>query len=166
MEQARIFEQASDIAAQMDLDQKKVLVLASPGWNSGVVGIVASKIVERFGRPAILLSVDENLSLCSGSARSIEAFDITEALRQCCDVLDRCGGHAFAAGLSLKMDKLSDFDAKINSIAQDLIKPEDMIPRVVVDAQVDPGELTRDMVSELAMLEPFGHGNPDPLFIS
>ncbi|HOP79074.1 MAG TPA: single-stranded-DNA-specific exonuclease RecJ [Armatimonadota bacterium] len=165
-EQARILAEVQEILEQEDLDDTRALVLSKTGWHSGIVGIVASKVVELYNRPAILLSLDEETGTAHGSARSIEAFNIFAALNQCRDLLDRVGGHELAAGVSLKVDNIDQFQAKLNEVASQIIKPEDMIPRIMADAQIDPDAVTWKLMNEIRILEPFGPGNPEPLFIS
>lgn len=165
-EQSRIFEEALQRVAEVNLEDKKVLVLSAPGWNTGVVGIVASKIVEQFGRPAILLSEDGEAGVCSGSARSIDQFNLIDALRSCEDLLIRCGGHQHAAGLCVETAKLEGFEEKLNRIAGEIIRPEDLIPTIVVDGVLHPEEVGFDLAREIAALEPFGHGNPEPVFVT
>lgn len=167
-EQARIFAEVQSQLAQKDMENIRAVVLSAPDWNSGVVGIVASKIVEQYGRPAILLTVNEEAGLASGSARSIGIFNMIDALRECKDLqlVDRAGGHALAAGLSLRLETLADFETKLNELALDAIKPEDLIPRLAVDAAIDPEEVSWQLLKEIRQLEPFGAGNPEPVFVS
>jgi single-stranded-DNA-specific exonuclease len=141
-------------------------VLAGAGWNSGVVGIAASKVVEQCQRPAILLSIDEESGIASGSARSIPAMNMIEALDRCRDLLERAGGHALAAGLSLKLDKLQEFEARLDKVAAELTRPEDLIPSIAVDEHIDPEKVSWQLMNEISKLEPFGPGNPEPLFVS
>jgi single-stranded-DNA-specific exonuclease len=163
-EQARILEEVRSLVGQEDLEAKRAIVLSGVGWNSGVVGIVASKVVEQYGRPAILLSLDEEAGVASGSARSIGAFNMIEALGKCKDLLERAGGHAFAAGLSLKADRLAEFEAKMNELAYEAIKPEDLLPRLVIDGEIDAEAASWQLLSQIRQLEPFGQGNPEPVF--
>lgn len=165
-EQSRVFEEAIAQITDTDLESRKVLVLSAPGWNAGVVGIVASKVVEQYGRPAVLLSLDPKTGACVGSARSIEKFNLIEALRSCGDLLRRCGGHAHAAGLSLNTENLDGLASRLNDLAGEILTPEDMIPTVVADAALEPEDLNSDLAREIAALEPFGHGNPEPVFVT
>ncbi|MBI2841950.1 MAG: single-stranded-DNA-specific exonuclease RecJ [Armatimonadetes bacterium] len=162
--QSKIFDEAIAQLEQRDLESLRAIVLSGEDWNSGVVGIVANKVVEQFGRPAILLSVDPKSGLASGSARSIECFNMIDALGECRDLLIRAGGHAFAAGLSLKTDRLSEFESKLNELAFRLISPEDLVPRIAIDCQLDPQEVSWELLKDIRRLEPFGAGNPEPVF--
>ncbi|MCX6374651.1 MAG: single-stranded-DNA-specific exonuclease RecJ [Armatimonadetes bacterium] len=166
-EQERIVKEAMDqIVSRRLEDESKVFVLASAGWHPGVVGIVAGKIVDRFGRPAILVAVDETGEAGVGSARSIAAFDIFDALMRCSGLLDRCGGHSRAAGLSITMDRFSEFDLAINRIADELLSDSDLMPQLEVDAALDLDSVTHDLAYELKLLEPYGYCNREPVFMS
>lgn len=166
VEQAKILEEARKILEGRDIDSLRALVLSSVGWNSGVVGIVASKIMEQYHRPVILLSIDEESGTASGSARSIEAFNMIGALEECRYLLDKAGGHEHAAGVTLKADNLAEFESKLNDVASEIIKPEDMVPRLVVDGEVEPEKISWDLLREIKRLEPFGPGNAEPVFCS
>lgn len=165
-EQAKILEEALERIRGLDLETQKVLVLSAPGWNTGVVGIVASKVVDQYRRPAILLSQDPESGACAGSARSIEQFNLIGALRDCDDFLVRYGGHEHAAGLSLTLENLQPFAARLNKLADEVIRPEDMIPSIAVDAILGPDELSSDLAREIAAMEPFGRGNSEPVFVT
>jgi single-stranded-DNA-specific exonuclease len=165
-EQLRIWTEVSRLLSERDLDGRNVIVLAGPGWNAGVVGIVASKVVENYSRPAVLISADEERGIGTGSARSIEAFDIGSALDECRDVLLRCGGHALAAGVSINLEQLEAFEEKLNRIATEQITPEDLIPRMEVDGDLSLDEVSMELLDDLKRMEPFGMGNPEPLFIT
>lgn len=165
-EQARIFEEAKALLDGKDIEATRAIVLSSSGWNSGIVGIVASKVVEQYGRPTILLCVDEAGCMASGSARSIEVFNMIEALDECREMLERAGGHAMAAGLSLKVDMLELFETKLNEVACGLISAEDLIPKITVDGKIDASEVTWELLNQISLLEPFGHANPEPIFVS
>ena len=165
-EQSKILEEAEKRIAELDLEIERVLVLCAPGWNTGVVGIVASKLVEQYGRPAILLSQDVESGVCVGSARSIKRFNLIDALRSCGSLLDRCGGHAYAAGLCLKGVNLPGFTERLKELAGEIVRPEDMIPSISVDAVLVPSDFNLALVRQIAALEPFGHGNPEPVFIT
>lgn len=167
VEQERITKEAIDQIASRCLDDKaKVLVLSSQGWHPGVVGIVASKIVDRYSRPAVLVALDETGAAGVGSARSIASFDLLAALIQCSHLLERCGGHARAAGLSITTERLSEFDAAINKVADEILSEADLTPQLEVDAELGIDSITRDLAYELQLLEPCGHCNREPVFVS
>lgn len=164
-EQARILNEAFEMLAERDLESSRVLVLAAPGWNSGVVGVVAGKLVDRYCRPAVVLCADVESGIAAGSARSIEGFSIVEALARCEDVLQRYGGHAGAVGLSLPLRHLPELEARLNEAAAEL--PEEaFIPRWDLDGILEPSAINLRLAEEISLLEPFGQGNPEPLFAS
>ena len=140
----------------------RALVLYAPHWSHGVVGIVASRLVERFYRPTILLCRDEDGKL-RGSGRSISGFDLVGALRRCDSHLERCGGHTMAAGLSLLEEALPAFIAAFAEVAAEI---EDLllVPKLRIDAEVGLAEITEPLLEDLELLAPFGMGNPQPNF--
>ncbi len=165
-EQNRIMQEALEQVALKDLDSTPVLVLSGEGWNTGVVGIAAGKICEQYCRPTILLNRDEAGGIGHGSARSTECFDILDALRHCHDLLNRYGGHCAAAGLSIGLANLEAFEKAINEYAAEAIPPEELAPRVMLEAELTATDISRELAGAVAMMEPFGAGNPEPLFLS
>lgn len=137
------------------------LVLSSPDWHPGVVGIVASRIVERFHRPAILIGVHDGMG--KGSARSIEGFHLYDAIKSVSHHLARFGGHKAAAGLSIDPDRLKHFTSDFERVAGERLDDSALVPRQRIDAVVTPGELSEATVSALRLLAPFGMGNPEPI---
>jgi single-stranded-DNA-specific exonuclease len=166
VEQERIMLEAIEQVESKDLERTRVLVLAAEGWNTGVVGIAAGKISDMYGRPAILLSRDEQCAVACGSARSVDGFNLLEGLRYCDALLDRYGGHAAAAGVSLPLANLDAFEKSINAYAAEMLPVEELVPRILMDAELDPAEVTHALADSLVSLEPFGMGNPEPLFLS
>ncbi len=164
--QKRILEEAKRIVESRDLDQTKVLVVASPGWNAGVVGIVAGKLVEAYGRPAIVIGVNDEETHGKGSARSIKGFDMFEGIQLCKSLLQSCGGHEMAAGLSLSMENLAQFEQAINAHAAATMTDEDFVPKIAHDGLIDPSALSVNLLEEWEQLAPFGHANPEPKFAS
>lgn len=161
--EAKILEEAEEIInRQVNFKEEKVIVIAKDDWHQGVLGIVASKLADRFYRPAVVISLDEEL--CKGSARSIKSFHLFEALLGCKDLLDSFGGHAHAAGLLITRDNIDEFRKSINKLANDRLGIEDLLPSLEVDAEVSLGDLNIEIARELESLEPFGMGNPEPLF--
>ncbi|HPX62017.1 MAG TPA: single-stranded-DNA-specific exonuclease RecJ [Deltaproteobacteria bacterium] len=142
----------------------RTIVLASPDWHQGVVGIVASRLVEMYNRPTILLSVQPDGSV-KGSGRSISGFHLLEALTCCRETLGRFGGHRHAAGVGLNMDTVDVFAARFEEVAAGLLSESDLIPRLQIDARVEPQEVTLALASDMKRLEPFGAGNPEPLLL-
>ncbi|MBA9088276.1 single-stranded-DNA-specific exonuclease [Fontibacillus solani] len=139
-----------------------VIVVAGEGWNVGVVGIVASKILERYYRPTLVLGIDSDTGQCKGSARSIPGFDIYEALNHCSSLLEHFGGHPSAAGMSLHRDQLEQFDQRLNAFASGLLLPEHLIPTMTADLECSLQEITLPIIEQLEGLAPFGMDNPSP----
>ena len=166
VEQTRILEEAIEQVESKDLSNLRVLILSSEKWNSGVVGIVASKIAERYTRPTIMLCRDDASGIGHGSARSIDGFNLLESLCHCGDLLTGFGGHTQAAGMSIQLDNLDAFEDKINKYAHEIIPAEALLPRVTAEIEIDAADITRELVDIIASMEPFGMGNPEPLFIS
>ncbi len=137
-------------------------VLAGEGWHPGVVGIVASRVVERYGRPAFLIAFDGEIG--KGSGRSISRFDLHAALLDCGDLLERYGGHHMAAGLTIRRDRLDEFRQRFGGRARDLLAPEDLGPEQRVDLEVGLDEVTPELERLMRYLEPCGTGNASPVF--
>ncbi len=146
------------IRARFDPARDFVLVEGQLLWHIGVVGIVASRVLQEFYRPAIIIGGEGDE--WRGSGRSIEGFDLAAALRECSDLLVRHGGHAMAAGLSIRADKLDAFRERMNAFARRTLKPEQLQPTLRVDGEITTRELTVQRLQELARLEQTGIGNP------
>lgn len=142
-----------------------IIVLAGEGWNVGVVGIVASKVLERYYRPVIILDINPETGNCKGSARSIPGLDIYAALSSCADMMDHFGGHPAAAGMSLHRDKLDAFAAALEEFASSVLTEEDFVPVVTADGEYTLPDLSLRAAEELELLAPFGMANPLPKFI-
>jgi single-stranded-DNA-specific exonuclease len=138
------------------------LVLASPGWHPGVVGVVASKIVERFYLPTVVLCIDGDEA--QGSARSTVGLHLFDALTECNGLLRRYGGHALAAGLRLSASRVGEFREKFCRVAAERMSPESRIPTLALDVEAPLSALTLSLMREIDRLEPFGQANPEPLF--
>lgn len=157
----RIYEDIMEMLKnEPSLTYDRVLVVSSDQWNAGVVGIVASKVTEKLGKPCIIICEDDEI--CKASGRSVSGFSIVDAIFACSDLLVKFGGHPMAAGLSLKREKIRDFRKAINAYADKL---EYMpLPLLKIDCSLRPGAITVDMVKQLQPFEPFGYGNPRPTF--
>lgn len=138
------------------------IVVASEDWNAGVIGIVASRLVETYYRPSIVLTRQENVY--KGSCRSIAGLHMYDALSACRETLIQFGGHAMAAGLSVLPERLEDFRAAFSAYVREHLHPSDFIPKTRIEALVPPTDWTIPLVEELALLEPYGMGNPRPVF--
>jgi single-stranded-DNA-specific exonuclease len=159
----RILQEAVDLVERdVRLDEEFGLVLASDTWHPGVIGIVASRVVERYARPAILIALEGNTG--KGSGRSIPGFDLHAAIAECSTHLLRFGGHPMAAGVTVARDALEGFRAAFNAVARARLAPEDLVPRRRIDAVVRLDELNLDLERLLRHLEPCGAGNPTPVF--
>ncbi len=160
----KIYHEALDmIAADPDFEKNKIIVLCNKDWHDGVIGIVASKICELYYRPCILITYDNNFT-AKGSGRSIEGFNLFEALSECSSVLSNFGGHAVAAGLSLKPDDVDTFRTEINNYAKTHLTEDKLSATIRVDSKIAPEYVTEKNTEILSKLEPFGVGNPKPVF--
>ncbi|MWC28787.1 single-stranded-DNA-specific exonuclease RecJ [Paenibacillus sp. MMS18-CY102] len=157
-EKCRVAEEAGQLPPA-------VIVLAGEGWNAGVIGIVASKMLEKHYKPTVVLGIDPETGKCKGSARSIDGFDLYAALTACSELFDHFGGHQAAAGMTLHRDKLGELEKSLSESALAWLSPEDWIPKTFIDLACSPQEASLDTIDQLALLEPFGAGNPAPRFL-
>ncbi|BCB04955.1 single-stranded-DNA-specific exonuclease RecJ [Bacillus sp. KH172YL63] len=147
------------------LDENGVLVIGKEGWNPGVVGIVASRLVDKFYRPTIVLSFDSEKGTAKGSARSIVGFDLFKNLSTCRDILPHFGGHPMAAGMTLQLTDVAELRERLNELASAQLTEEDFIPVTQLDASVTVGEITVESIEKLQLMAPFGMKNPKPKWI-
>lgn len=161
-EQKILNEAMELIQKDPNFEKKKVIVLAHEDWHHGVIGIVASKICEKFYKPCILISHSNGIG--KGSGRSIDSFNLFDALSHCEDMLTQFGGHKIAAGLTINISELDGFITKINKYADENLTPKDLVPRVKIDCPVSEQALTSENAALLSKLEPFGVGNEKPVF--
>ena len=162
-EEAEILAAAKKIVqTDPEVGAKSILVVAGEGWHRGVIGIVASKLVDAFHRPAIVLSIDGDVA--HGSCRSISRFDMLGALERAGHLMIRFGGHKQAAGLSLEAGRIREFRAAVNDVADETLGPEDLMPRLRIDGDMTFRGITAGVASGVASLAPFGAGNPRPIF--
>ncbi|KHD86854.1 single-stranded-DNA-specific exonuclease RecJ [Heyndrickxia ginsengihumi] len=143
-------------------DDTKVIVVGKEGWNAGVIGIVASRLVERFYRPTIVLSYDQEKGLAKGSARSIEGFHLFNQLSECRDILPHFGGHPMAAGMTLSIEHVDELRERLNRQAAQILSKEDFIPITTVNIKIGLEDVDLDAIRQLDLLAPFGTGNPKP----
>ena len=161
--ESKILEEAEVIInKEVNFKEHKVIVVAKEGWHQGVLGIVASKLADRFYRPAIVISLNEKM--CKGSGRSIKNFHLFHALGECKEFLHSFGGHTHAVGLMITRDNIGNFRDSINRLAQDKLSLGDLLPSLEIDMELSLSDLNAESVKELEKLEPFGAGNPEPLF--
>lgn len=164
MDSRTMDEAVEMVEDEYNLEKTSSLVLHDPGWHLGVIGIVASRLVDAFGRPAIMLStVDGRIK---GSARSIKGFNIYEALKQCEDLLEQFGGHEYAAGMTIEKENLEEFRSRIDAIAAEQLAESDFEPELEVDCDLDLSEVDMRFWKLLSQFEPFGPGNKKPTFVS
>jgi single-stranded-DNA-specific exonuclease len=164
-EEARIVAEIDEqLATAPDLTEKYCMVFDGEGWHRGVVGIVASRVVEKTGRPALVIAKAGEEA--HGSGRSISAFHLLDALESCHDLFTRFGGHAHAVGFALPSSDVLTLKQKLNAYAQAHLKPEDFLPELRIDAEIPLGAVTPELLEGLGRLEPFGQGNREPVFSS
>ncbi len=144
----------------------KPFILASPRWHQGVIGICASRLVEEYYKPTILITVDEKTGEGRGSARSVHSLDLHSALKRCAALLKSFGGHKYAAGLTVAIDNIPAFIEKFEGIIREVMCDDDFIPSLGIDARIPLDTLSDDIIEEIEKLGPFGAGNPEPLFCS
>jgi single-stranded-DNA-specific exonuclease len=143
-------------------------VLAKEGWHPGVIGIVASRLVEEFGRPAILIAIDGETGKGSGRGvpRGTPVFDLHAALGKSSDLLIRYGGHKAAAGITISRDRIPEFAKRFNEIAATMLKPEDLVPEIRIDLEVGIDRVNETLEKILRHFEPFGVDNPTPVLVA
>ena len=162
-EEAELVSQAKKaIETDPAVGAHNVLVVGGLGWHRGVIGIAASKLVDTYHKPSIVLSIDGDIA--HGSCRSIPDFDILAALERCADVFVKFGGHKQAAGLTMEAARVPEFRARINAYADEVIEPDQLRPRLRIDAPLSLKGITHDLVRGLDLLGPFGLANPRPVF--
>ena len=165
LEEKRIYDEAITLLQEEAKTNgiTKCIVLGHENWNPGVIGIVSSRITEKFYKPSILVCFDKDIA--KGSGRSIEGFDLHKALMECDKYLTNYGGHSLAAGLSLNTKDFEKFKNMINEYAEKNIKDEDLIPTINIDLKLEDSQLNIEEVEELKLLEPFGQSNEEPIFM-
>jgi single-stranded-DNA-specific exonuclease len=162
-EEADLVAQAKKaIETDPSIGAHNVLVVGGDGWHRGVIGIAASKLVDAYHKPAIVLSIDGDVA--HGSCRSISAFDMLDALERCSDLFLRFGGHRQAAGLTMEAARVPEFRSRINAHADEVLEPDDLRPRLRIDGALNLKLITGDLVEGLNALGPFGLANPRPVF--
>jgi len=160
-----ILREAREFASiQVKEEDNKILILASENWNQGVIGIIASRLVDEFNRPVIIISKKDGIA--KGSGRSIKGFHLYKVLESCQDILINFGGHELAAGITIESNKIPEFKSRMNEISQDFIKGDDLSPELKIDAQILLSNINFGLVKDINILEPFGIGNPQPVFCS
>src|SRR3954454_4457658 len=162
-EEAEILAQAKKIVTtDPEVGARSILVVAGEGWHRGVIGIVASKLMDAFHRPAIVLSIEDGIA--HGSCRSFSRFDMLGALERCAHLLTRFGGHKQAAGLTMDAARIRELRLAVNDVADETLGPDDLMPRLRIDGGLAFREITGGVAAGILSLAPFGAGNPRPVF--
>ena len=163
IEEQMIREALAMARAEVDLERERVVVLAKEGWHVGVVGIVASRVLQEFYRPTVIIGIGDGMG--KGSCRSIAGFSMVGALGECAPLLERFGGHEMAAGLSVKAEKIPALRKALNEIAARTLSDEDLTPQVMIDAEMRLAQLDDEFFDQLTKFDPCGMDNPAPLFM-
>ena len=162
-EEAAIVADAKHVVdGDPDVGAHNLLIVAGQGWHRGVIGIVASKLSEAYCKPSLVLSVTDGVA--HGSGRSISGFDLLEALESCRDVFIKFGGHRQAAGVTLEEARIPELRRRLTAFANDRLSPDDLVPRLRIDARLGLREISMEVLQGLTNLGPFGAGNPKPVF--
>lgn len=157
-------EAIEQLESTIDLSKDKAIVLSSRGWHQGVIGIVASRLVEKYHRPTVMIAIDGDEG--KGSARSIPGFHLYDALKECDGDLLRYGGHKYAAGLSIAPEKIESFKNNLNRVSSRMLTDEDLVPKLGIDSEIDLDIIDDDLVNVLERFSPFGPQNMRPVFVS
>jgi single-stranded-DNA-specific exonuclease len=152
------------IEKNQSLLRRRSLVLYREGWHVGVLGIVASRLMQTYHCPVVLISVQDGMG--KGSARGVEGFNLYDALAECQSFLEGFGGHAMAAGLQIREQKIDDFRNAFEDVIQRTTAPEALLPAVHIDHELDFASISNDLIDELELLMPYGAGNSEPLFLA
>ncbi len=159
----KITEEANGIINTIpDIADKRAIIVYNPEWHKGVIGIVASRLTEKYNRPTVVLT--KSSGLVTGSARSIGGFDIYKAIEHCRDLLENFGGHTYAAGLSLKEENLNDFMRRFHQLAAEEIISEQLTPQIYIDAVISLKDINNKFMNDLKKMNPFGPNNQKPMF--
>jgi single-stranded-DNA-specific exonuclease len=155
-------EAIEEVEKNFPIESNKVLVIGKEGWNAGVIGIVASRLVEKYYRPTIVLNFDPEKGVAKGSARSIAGFDLFKNLSTCRDILPHFGGHPMAAGMTLNLENVAELRSRLNELADAQLTAEDLIPVTYLDEEIQLDNVNLSSLDELGLLAPFGMDNPKP----
>ncbi|MDP2654798.1 MAG: single-stranded-DNA-specific exonuclease RecJ [Candidatus Omnitrophota bacterium] len=163
--QKDVAQQAVDLVQRdVNFNEDRVIVLSQEGWHRGVLGIVASRLTEMYYRPSIVISVENGIG--TASARSIAGFHLHDALRHCEGILENFGGHKLAAGLTIRSENIGEFRRRINDLARETMSGEALVPALQIDSEIALSNLDLALVETVNALEPYGEGNPEPVFCS
>ena len=157
-------EALSMIESDGDYKNKNTTVLFNPTWHKGVIGIVASRLIEKHYRPTIVLT--ESNGKATGSARSVINFDVYNAIQNCEELIDQYGGHKYAAGLTMDIDKIPEFSKRFDEAVRKTIDPKMLIPEILIDAEIEFSDITNGFYNILKQFSPFGPENMKPIFMT
>lgn len=160
-EEKIIFDEAVEMINSIDLADKKVLVLAKRNWHHGIIGVVASRICERYNKTCILISIEDEW--CKSSGRSVEGLNLFDALGNCSDILEKFGGHAYAAGFSIKKEYIEELDRRLNEFARGC-ECEEKMPQMLIDSKITVADINAATIRKTEVLAPYGAGNKVPVF--
>ncbi len=161
----RTTDEANEILqTHVDIDNRRSIVIYNKDWHKGIIGIVASRFTELYYRPAVVLTLSDGLA--TGSARSVQGFDIYKAVESCRDLLENFGGHTYAVGLSLKEEHIKEFTQRFEEFVAHNIKPTQMTPQIDIDTELDFSDITPEFIALLRKFNPFGPGNDKPIFLT
>lgn len=163
--QKEVIEEALNIVEQeVNFKDQKIIVLGREGWHKGVLGIVAARLADKYYRPAIVISIENGVG--TASARSIDGFHLHDALARCAQYLEEFGGHAGAAGLTIKEENIDPFRSLINEVAHETLEIKKLLPTLMIDCEIPLSSITMELAEIINSMEPFGEGNPAPIFCS
>ncbi|ETI66966.1 single-stranded-DNA-specific exonuclease RecJ [Neobacillus vireti] len=155
-------EAIQEVETNYPIESNKVLVIGKEGWNAGVIGIVASRLVDKYYRPTIVLNFDPDKGVAKGSARSIAGFDLFKNLSTCREILPHFGGHPMAAGMTLKLEDVAELRTRLNNLAEEQLTEADFVPVTYLDEEIRLEDISVSSVEEMSLLSPFGMDNPKP----
>jgi len=163
--QKQVIDEALAIVEQeVNFKDHKIIVLGREGWHKGVIGIVAARLMNKYYRPAIVISIKDGIG--TASARSIDGFHLHSALKRCTEYLEGFGGHAMAAGLTIKEENIDPFRSLINKIADETLEAKKLLPTLMIDCEIPLASINMELAEIIDSMEPFGEGNPVPIFCS
>ena len=163
--QRGIVQEAMDIVEGSEhIKNQKVIVVGQEGWHKGIVGIVASRLKDKYSKPTIVITIKDGVG--TASARSVNGFNLLEAITECSEHLEEFGGHAKAAGLTIKKENIDKFNELINEVAHKFLDNKKLLPELLIDSEISLAHIDMNLAEILSSLEPFGEGNPEPLFCS
>jgi single-stranded-DNA-specific exonuclease len=165
-ERQQLQQEITQAAEEMvgDLEKQRFIVVGGEGWHRGVIGLAASRIAERFWRPTLVFSLENGIA--HGSGRTVGEIHLLRALESCGDLFEQFGGHAAAAGVKIQVDRIGELRRRLEDYAANFLSDDDFQPRLLIDANVSSASMDLEVVRQLRYFEPFGAGNPKPIFVT